>query len=79
MARRLARAGVAAVVLAAAAVASSGLPARAVPITEENIITYYSNAQKTIIVGQFYQGGCPPGPSWGTFGPYSTLVTHSCS
>ena len=78
MVRRLARTGVAAVVLAVTAVAGSGLPAQAVPITQENVFTYYSSAQKTTIVGQFYQGGCPPGPSWGTFSRYSTFVTYSC-
>jgi hypothetical protein len=79
MVRKLARTGVAVVILAVTAIAGSGLPVRAVPITEENIFTYYSSAQKTTIVGQFYQGGCPPGPSWGTFSAYSTFVTHSCS
>jgi hypothetical protein len=78
MARILVRTGVVALVLTASAVAGSALPARAVSITEENIFTYYSNAQMTTVVGQFFQGGCPPGPDWGTISAYHTFTTHSC-
>jgi Family of unknown function (DUF6289) len=84
MARTLARTGIAAVVLAGAAIAGGGSLAQAqarpmVPIDYEIVITYYNNAQLSEIVGQGWIGACDPGSSWGKITSYRTSYTFSCT
>ena len=60
MFRKLARTCIATLILAGTAVAGSGLPAQANPSPRvrefELILTYYNNAQHSIVVGTFASG-----------------------
>jgi hypothetical protein len=84
MARKLTRTRIAAAVLAGTALAG-GVPAPAqagprIAYGQEDVFTYYSNAQHSTIVGQHFLGSCvPASASWGTFSKYSTLYEYSCA
>jgi hypothetical protein len=82
MLRKLTRTGIATLVLAGAVAAGSGLPAQAqvkprIAPGVEIVIYYYSNAQKTTLVG-VYEYGCTY-YEWGTFTSYTTTHEYACS
>ena len=82
MLRKLTRTGIAAMALAGAVVAGSGLPAHAqvkprIAPGEEVVIDYFSNAQKTTVVG-VYEYGCTY-YEWGTFTSYTTVHAYACT
>jgi hypothetical protein len=81
MLRKLTRTGMA-MVLAGAAVASTGLPAQAqmkprVGQGEEVVILYYSNAQHTTLVGE-HEFGCVY-YTWGTESSYTSGNEYLCN
>jgi hypothetical protein len=81
MLRKLTRTSIAAMALAGAVVAGSGLPAHAqvkpriVP-GEEYVILYYNNAQHSTNVGEV-SFGCYV-DDWGTRTSYSTAYSFAC-
>jgi hypothetical protein len=83
MARRFARTGIAAVVLAGTAVAFSGLPAQAQvrPATVgggyETVILFYNNAAHTTLIGELANGCFHM--SWGSTSSYFTSTYYACS
>jgi hypothetical protein len=81
MTRKLTRTGIAAIVLAGAAIAGSSLPAQAaarpgVAPGTEYVITYYSNGQHTTVIGEI-QFGCFTG-SWGSRSSFYVSETLAC-
>jgi hypothetical protein len=85
MARKFARAGIAALAVAGIVMAGGGLSAQAqvkpqIAYGEEAVTTYYNNAQHSEVVGVRYLGTCvPAGDSWGTFSAYSTFDEYYCT
>jgi hypothetical protein len=85
MMKKLNRAGIAAIVLAGVALAGTSLPAQAVepglsPGTEY-LFNYYSNPQRTILVGVRSEGfgrGCV-NSSWGQTTNYVYITSYPCS
>jgi hypothetical protein len=82
MARKLTRTRIAAAVLAGTALAA-GVPAVAqasprIAYGEEDVFTYYNNAQHSTVVGQHFLGTCTTDPSWGTFSMYYTFIEYNC-
>ncbi|MFK3984369.1 DUF6289 family protein [Micromonospora sp. NPDC050397] len=73
------RRGLVAALLAAGLLAATSAPAQAIPPGESLIvIAYYSDAAKTQVIGQQWQGcGQPPG-SWGTLAGYRTVFFTPC-
>jgi len=76
MTRTIARTGIAVLALAGAASLGIALPAHAVAPGEQIVITYYSNAQETTIVG-VYEFGCVYYSS-GTMTAYHTTHAYAC-
>jgi hypothetical protein len=78
MQRVLARTGIIAVLMAFTAVMTGSLPAYA--IMEGSLITtiYYSNAQHSQVVGEYFVGNCPHGPNSGSQTAYYKIGVTTC-
>ena len=82
MAKKIIRAGIVAVLAGATLMAA--LPAQATQIRphfpqgEEYLLTYYSNAQETTIVGEYAYGSCPKSYVTGTSSAYYTVHVYQC-
>lgn len=76
MIRKIARTGIAVLALAGAASLGIVLPAHAVAPGEEIVITYYSDARETTVVG-VYEFGCVFYSS-GTMTAYHTTHAYDC-
>jgi hypothetical protein len=81
---KLAKTGLVAIVAAGIAVGGGVLPAQAkpnIPRNTEYIDVYYSNAQHTIIVGEYttvYPAGCTDYVAYGTRTSYYSVETIVC-
>ncbi|WP_329109477.1 hypothetical protein OG792_12000 [Micromonospora sp. NBC_01699] len=73
------RRGLVAALLAAGLLAATAAPVQAIPPGESLIVlAYFSDPEKTQIIGQQWYGcGQPPG-SWGVLGGYRTLYFTPC-
>ena len=76
MTRKIARTGITILALAGGVSLGTALPAHGVGSGEEVVITYYSDAQETTVVG-VYEYGCVYYSS-GTMTAYHTTHAYGC-
>jgi hypothetical protein len=86
MNKKIIHAGIIAVLagsaLTAAVPAQASQPSRARPAVNpgyEYIDTFYSDAQKTTVVGKYAWGACGNYSTGNTYSPYYTTFSYQCS
>lgn len=71
--------GLIAVAIAIGVLAASAVPAQAIPVGDNLVvIAYYSNASKTVLVGQQWSGCGQPSGSWGITTNFRNLFFTPC-
>lgn len=68
-----------AAVLAATVVPAQAIPTLPPPVSDTLLVTaYYSDASKTVLVGQSWSGCGKPSGSWGTITSYRNVFFPAC-
>lgn len=73
------RRAILAIAIAASVFASGTVPAQAIPPGDNLlVIAYYSDASKTVLIGQQWSGCGEPSGSWGTTSAYRNIYYTPC-